>query len=93
VVTVGQGGLAACVFCGGETKELVERFTGRTKEGIGMGSAKTDVIKVFGEPTEIEKLRPGEESLLYAKKGLRFRFKDGKVIHMTVRFFGEQTAL
>jgi hypothetical protein len=54
-------------------------FAGRTKEGIGIGSARADVIETYGEPTSAKPVQPNFEVLRYEPLGLRFQLQDGKV--------------
>ncbi|MGA9452385.1 MAG: hypothetical protein WBW41_13700 [Verrucomicrobiia bacterium] len=54
-------------------------FAGRTKEGIGIGSSRADVIKAYGEPTAAKPIQPNFEVLRYEPLGLRFQLQDGKV--------------
>lgn len=86
-------GIVQVVMCGdvtGINGPLVKAFTGKTKEGIGLGSSREDVIKVYGEPTAAEKLRGNTESLRYDPLGITFTLEGGKVYHMIVRFRGQQ---
>lgn len=81
------------VMCGdvtGINGPFVKRFTGRTKEGIGMYSTREEVIRAYGEPTVSEKMRGGLESLQYAALGLTFTLETGKVHHIIVRLRGRQ---
>jgi hypothetical protein len=61
-------------------------FTGRSKEGIGIGSSRADVIKAYGEPTVAKPGTAGYEFLRYSKLGLVFQLHDGKVDMMSVFF-------
>jgi hypothetical protein len=61
-------------------------FTGRTKEGIGIGSGRADVIRAFGEPTIAKPGTSGYEFLRYGKLGLVFQLHDGKVNMFSVFF-------
>ena len=54
-------------------------FAGRTKEGIGIGSNRADVIRAFGEPTVAKPGTSGYEFLRYGELGLVFQLHDGKV--------------
>lgn len=58
---------------------IVHPFAGRTKEGIGIGSSRADVIRAFGEPTVAKPGTSGYEFLRYIKLGLVFQLHDGKV--------------
>ena len=54
-------------------------FAGRTKEGIGIGSGRADVIKAYGEPTTAKPIQPHFEGLRYESISLRFQLHDGTV--------------
>jgi len=54
-------------------------FAGHTKEGIGMGASRSDVIKAYGEPTAAKLIQPDLEVLRYDSLGVRFQLQDGKV--------------
>jgi len=84
----GLDGKAQVVMCGDVTGlhgPFVKAFRGRTPEGLGMESTREEIIKAFGEPTEAETLRGGQESLRYANQGITFTLQSGKVHHMIVR--------
>jgi hypothetical protein len=61
-------------------------FAGRTKEGIGIGSSRADVIRGYGEPTVAKPGTSGYEFLRYSKLGLVFQLHDGKVDMFSVFF-------
>ena len=61
---------------------LVKAFVARTREGIGMGSARAEVVKALGEP-EADRTPLGAEVLSY--QGLELVLVDGAVVHLTVR--------
>jgi hypothetical protein len=65
---------------------IVNPFAGRTKEGIGIGSSRADVIQAYGEPTIAKPGTPNYEFLRYSKLGLVFQLNDGKVDIMSVFF-------
>jgi hypothetical protein len=62
----------------GETT-LFPPFTGHTKEGIGMGSSRADVVGAYGEPPVVTTPKPGFEMLRYEARGIRFQLHDGRV--------------
>jgi hypothetical protein len=77
------------VMCGnssGVNDSLAKAFTGRTKDGLGLGSSRADVVKAYGEPSGVEKGPAGRESLKYSPLGLTFSLLDGKVYHLVVDF-------
>ncbi|HTL18438.1 MAG TPA: hypothetical protein VL793_14475 [Patescibacteria group bacterium] len=83
-----SSGLVQVVMCGdvtGINGPLVRAFTGRTKEGIGLGSTRDELVKAYGEPSSIEKMRWGSESIRYDNLGITFTLEGGKVYHMIVR--------
>ena len=61
-------------------------FAGRTKEGIGMGASRADVIKAYGEPTAAKPIKPNYEVLRYEPLGVRFQLQAGKVDSIIVTF-------
>ena len=77
------------VMCGnssGVNDSLAKAFTGRTKEDLGLGSSRADVLKAYGEPSGVEKGPAARETLKYRPLGLTFLLLEGKVYHMTVDF-------
>ena len=74
-----------CGNSSGVNDSLARAFTGRTKEGLGLGSSRADVVKAYGEPSEVVKAA-GQESLKYSPLGLTFSLLDGKVYHLIVDF-------
>jgi RNA polymerase sigma factor (sigma-70 family) len=77
--------IVGAVFCGGGVD-----FKGHTKEGIGIGSNREDLIKAFGKPTTEQrnaKLTAFDEATLeYKPLGLTFTLQNGKVFHIVVDF-------
>jgi hypothetical protein len=65
---------------------IVHPFAGHTKEGVGIGSSRADVIRAYGEPTIAKPETSGYEFLRYAKLGLVFQLHDGKVDMFSVFF-------
>jgi hypothetical protein len=81
-------GIVQAVMCGdvvGNNGPLVARFTGRTKEGIGLGSTREELVKAYGEPSKEEKFVGARESMRYETLGMTFSLEAGKVHHMIVR--------
>jgi len=81
------------VMCGdvtGINGPFAKKFTGRTKEGIGMYSTREEVIRAYGEPTVSQKMRGGLESLQYESLGMTYTLEGGKVHHIIVRLRGPQ---
>jgi hypothetical protein len=54
-------------------------FAGRTKEGIGLGASRADVIKAYGEPSESKSPKAGFEELSYESAGIHFQIHNSKV--------------
>ncbi len=76
------------VMCGDVTGlkgPLVSRFTGRTKEGIGLNATRDEVIKTYGEPSHDENFPGSRESMRYDALGITFSLESGRVHHMIVR--------
>ena len=67
---------------------IKKSFAGHTKEGIGFGSSRDDIIHAYGEPstTESSPKAPGVEVLRYKSLGLFFMLRDEKVLNMSVIF-------
>ena len=58
---------------------LFPPFAGHTKEGIGMGSSRADVVGAYGEPPVVTTPKPGFEMLRYNARGIWFQLHDGRV--------------
>ncbi len=87
-VMPGGDGQVQVVMCGdviGNSGPLVRKFTGRTKDGIGLGSSREELIKTYGEPSKDEKFPGARESMKYDSIGITFSLEDGKVHHMIIR--------
>jgi outer membrane protein assembly factor BamE (lipoprotein component of BamABCDE complex) len=85
-------GVVRVVMCGDVTGlggPLVKRFAARTTSGIGMGSTREEVLRVFGQPTVEETHMGSRESLDYRELGVTFSIEQGKVHHIIVRL-GEE---
>jgi len=89
-VTPGKEGVVHIVLCVDADKDgpFTNAFAGRTKEGIGIGSSRADVISAYGEPTATESIdgKPGFEVLRYRPLGLVFEIGAGKVHSIAVIF-------
>lgn len=88
-------GIVRGVACGdvqNRNGAMVRAFRGRTKEGIGMGSSRDEVIKVFGEPAEVIKMevQTNAEVLVYPDKALRVTLGDDRVFALLVEFPGDR---
>ena len=76
-----RGGVVSVVNCETPAAMLfpdAKEFKGRTKEGVGMGSTRDELIKAFGQPSKVVNYR-GSEFLDYHERWLTFVLTDGKV--------------
>jgi hypothetical protein len=64
-------------------------FTGRTKEGLGIGDSRATVIQVYGQPTDVMSLKPGYDVIKYKSLGLNFEFYEDKVNMIATVFPGQ----
>ena len=58
---------------------LFPPFAGRTKEGIGMGASRAEVISAYGQPSVAKVTKTGFELLRYDSIGMKFQIHDGSV--------------
>jgi len=83
-------GFVGHVFCfdSGTNGSSTEGFAGHTKEGIGIGSSRADVITAYGEPTATkhENVDKENEVMIYESLGLHFHIRNGKVYLIAVYF-------
>ena len=89
VMATRKTGKVILIQCGDpcdKTSVLIKMFAGRTKDGIGMGSTRNEIIAALGEPTVTEPWGDDEERLEYKDKGLDFVLADGKVHFLAVDF-------
>ena len=56
-----------------------DTFAGHTKEGIGIGSSRAEIIQAYGKPRAQKTPKPGQETLFYGKLRTRFFLKDDKL--------------
>jgi len=88
-VAANKDGLVLMIQCGDpcdKTSALIKMFAGRTKEGIGMGSTRKQVVSALGQPSRAEPWGPGGERLSYKDLGLYFNLADAKVHFIEVDF-------
>lgn len=88
---IGRAGMAYTVVCVNPSDHkgpFRKAFAGHTKGGIGIGSSRADVIRVYGEPTKTETPQAGPEYeiLRYESPPLFFRLRNGKVETIAVFF-------
>jgi hypothetical protein len=70
-------GIFICPLIGEFT--LCPPFAGHTKEGIGMGASRADVVSAYGQPSVAKVTNPGFELLRYEPIGMKFQIHDGRV--------------
>ncbi len=81
----GKGGFLEGVICFNGNVPF-KSFAGHTKEGIGIGSSRVDVIKAYGEPTSVKIGRgvPEHSTLVYETRAINFHIREDKVYQMAV---------
>jgi hypothetical protein len=85
----GKGGIVQTVVCGsGGNAFLTKSFTGHTKEGIGIGASRAEVVSAYGKPTATESWRGKSEFeiMKYDSLGVQFSLRDDKVRLIAVFF-------
>ena len=63
---------------------LVETFVARTRDGLGMGSTRAEIVQALGEPDADTTFKGGGEVLSY-RIGIDLALAGGTVVHLTVR--------
>jgi hypothetical protein len=67
---------------------LRKGFTGRTQEGVGIGSTREEVIGAYGQPVpqppSTREPKPGFEIMNYSKPSIRFFLQDGAVEYIVL---------
>ena len=90
LVVPSKDGHVQMVLCVDSRKgePFTNSFAGHTKEGIGIGSSRADVIKAYGQPTATQSMggKSGFEELRYKSQGLMIEIKEGKVYSIAVIF-------
>jgi len=84
-----KAGLIGSVICldSGKKRPSAKPFAGHTKEGVGIGASRADVISTYGEPTVTEELGgPEHEQLIYRPLGIRFDMTEGRVSSIAIWF-------
>lgn len=72
-----------------EKNQWMREFWGKTREGIGIGSTREQILRVYGLPEAGNVLldykpRIDEGSLVYRRLGIAFLMHENKVIRMTI---------
>lgn len=64
-------------------------FAGVTKEGIGIGSTRAEIVRAFGIPNQTKQISQGSENLWFAQQKISCTLNDDKiteiVVHLDVR--------
>lgn len=77
IVAFGDNGVMFNIKC-------VTPFAGVTKEGIGIGSTKAELIAAYGTPSEEKQFDHGDENLWYSPIGISFDLENNKVTSFIV---------
>ena len=89
-VFLAQDGLVGHVFYfePSTNRPFTEVITAHTKEGIGIGSSRDEVISAYGEPTatKYENVHKENEVLVYEPLHLQFHIRNGRVYLIAVYF-------
>jgi hypothetical protein len=90
LVVPSKDGHVQMVLCVDSSKgePFTNSFAGHTKEGIGIGSSRADVIKAYGQPTATHSMggNSGFVELRYKSQGFMIEIKGGKVYSIAVIF-------
>jgi hypothetical protein len=65
--------------------KCVKPFAGTTKEGIGIGSTRAELVAAYGNPSEIQQFEHGDENLWFAPLGTSFYLENHKVTSIIVQ--------
>ncbi len=81
-----KGGIVQTALCG--SGGIMKSFTGHTKEGIGIGASRAEVVGAYGKPTATESSRGKSEFeiMKYDSIGVNFGLRDDKVRFIAVFF-------
>jgi hypothetical protein len=75
-----MGGVGLSVLCGvGGNAQFTKSFGGHTKEGIGIGASRDDIVKTYGQPSTAS-----AGAMRYDSLGLGFLLKEGKVVMIAI---------
>jgi hypothetical protein len=77
-VSFGDDGVIFNIKC-------VKPFVGTTKEGIGIGSTRAELIAAYGNPSQIQQFEHGDENLWFAPLGTSFYLENHKVTSIIVQ--------
>ncbi len=85
-IVLNRKGRIGSIICGSMDADanLLSNFKGTSKEGITLGALSADVVRTYGQPTEI---RDGGIGKIYRYETLsaEFAFKDDRVICIVLR--------
>src|ERR1017187_8337955 len=82
IVAFGDNGVMFNIKC-------TSPFAGVTKEGIGIGSTKAELVAAYGTPSQAKQFDQGNENLWFSPIGISFDMENDKVtsfiVHLDVR--------
>jgi len=78
-VSFGNNGVMFNIKC-------VSPFAGVTKEGIGIGSTRAELMAAYGNPDQDQHFEHGDENLWFASLGTSFYVEKDKVTSLIVHF-------
>jgi hypothetical protein len=91
-IVASNDGTVASILCGDTSRPdspLIKACKCRTKEGIGMGSGRREVIRAYRRPSSTKRNDiPGQGTtvvLEYERIGAQFTLRNDKVVHMMFR--------
>ena len=76
-VLFGKDGLLFNVQCS-------KPFAGTTREGIGIGSTRAELIKAFGNPSQARQLGQGAENLWFATQKISCTLENDRITRLVV---------
>ena len=92
VVQPDKGDIVHMVFCSGPgvvfSNYYTKPFTGHTKEGVGIGASRAEVVQAYGNPTSTKSYgsKSQGETIIYDSLGVIFSLRDDKVCAIIVSF-------
>jgi hypothetical protein len=64
--------------------QCVKPFAGVTKEGLGIGSARAELIAAYGNPSQDQHFDHGDQNLWFASLGTSFYLEKDRVTSLIV---------